>query len=943
MPYAIGQRVASDGELELGLGMVVAIDTRSLSVLFPAVDEQRSYRLPDPPLTRIIFKIGDRISVGGIRLQVRGHSVDGELLRYQCLDEAGNSQEVRELAIDGQLSLSQPLDRLLLGQIAQPHHYALRARALAAQAQWWQSPLRGLTGARVALVPHQLHIAASGGERLQPRLLLADEVGLGKTIEAGLIIHCQLVRERASRVLIVVPEPLLHQWLVELRRRFNLPFGLVDEARLNEPELFEQQQLLLMAQPLLQQAGVIEAITAAGFDLLVVDEAHHLGWSLEQASPEYLAVAHLAAQIPGVLLLTATPDQHGHAAHFARLRLLDPDRFADYAQFCAEERQFRDVAKLAETLLHEQQLDAATSAALIDRVGERDIVPLLKQLAQGGDEGERARQELLRALIDRHGTSRLMFRNRRAAISGFPGRRFNLHPLPPLASTPPADLPLSQLLTPELWPEAQPLATDPRLQWLLQQLERQWLDDKVLLICASAATAQALHQAVRERLGNIATLFHEGMSIIERDRAAAWFADPEGCGLLICSEIGSEGRNFQFARHLLLFDLPLQPDLLEQRIGRLDRIGQRYQVEIHLPCPTGSSLEVLQQWYHQGFNAFEQTSGCGTALLALCLPELEQALRHPEDERARERLLHLSREQHKRLASELEQGRDRLLELHSNGQGQGERLATAISAVDDDETLPALFQAMADGLGIHCEPLDTATYHLRQGSDQALVLPGIDDDGITLTFDRQLALAREEVQLMSFDHPLVRDLFELLTSSHHGNATVARLANPRLPTGTWLLDLQLVIRAQAPASSQIGRFLPPTTVRLLLDAQGRDLSANVALDKLAAQWRPLEARLVRALLKAHGSAVSALVQQAPAIASARCAAIIDAACQQMESTLCSEIDRLEALSAVNPAVRPSEMTALRQQRQLLREALPRAEVQVDSLCLMVVGLDPAGR
>jgi ATP-dependent helicase HepA len=223
------------------------------------------------------------------------------------------------------------------------------------------------------------------------------------------------------------------------------------------------------------------------------------------------------------------------------------------------------------------------------------------------------------------------------------------------------------------------------------------------------------------------------------------------------------------------------------------------------------------------------------------------------------------------------------------------------------------------------------------------VLPGIDDDGITLTFDRQLALAREEVQLMSFDHPLVRDLFELLTSSHHGNATVARLANPRLPTGTWLLDLQLVIRAQAPASSQIGRFLPPTTVRLLLDAQGCDLSANVALDKLAAQWRPLEARLVRALLKAHGSAVSALVQQAPAIASARCAAIIDAACQQMESTLCSEIDRLEALSAVNPAVRPSEMAALRQQRQLLREALPRAEVQVDSLCLMVVGLDPAGR
>lgn len=943
MPYAIGQRLASDGELELGLGMVVAIDARSLSVLFPAVDEQRSYRLPDPPLTRIIFKPGDRISVGGISLQVTGQRADGPLLRYLCSDEAGNSHDVRELAIDGQLSLSHPLDRLLLGQTALPHHYALRARTLAAQAGWWQNPLRGLTGARVALVPHQLHIAASGGERLQPRLLLADEVGLGKTIEAGLIIHCQLVRERASRVLVVVPEPLLHQWLVELRRRFNLQFGLVDEGRLNEPELFEQQQLLLMAQPLLLQPGVTAAICAAGFDLLVVDEAHHLGWTPEAASAEYLAVAQLAAVIPGVLLLTATPDQLGHAAHFARLRLLDPDRFADYAQFCAEERQFRDVARLAEALLGEGLPDAATSAALIDMVGERDIVPLLKQLALGGEDGQRARQELLGALIDRHGTSRLMFRNRRAAISGFPGRRFNLHQLPPLASPPPAGLPLAQLLTPELWPDAPPLTADPRLPWLLQQLERQWLDDKVLLICASAATAQALHQAVRERLGNVATLFHEGMSIVERDRAAAWFADPDGCGLLICSEIGSEGRNFQFARHLLLFDLPLQPDLLEQRIGRLDRIGQRHRVEIHLPCPAGSSLHVLQQWYHQGFNAFEQTSGCGSALLALCLPELEQALRQPDDVRLLERLLHHSREQHQRLASELEQGRDRLLELHSNGQGQGDRLATAIAAVDDDETLPALFQAMADGLGIYCEPLDAGTFHLRQGSDQALVLPGIDDDGITITFDRQLALAREEVQLVSYDHPLVRDLFELLTSSHHGNAAVARLANPRLPAGTWLLDMQLVIRTQAPASSQIGRFLPPTAVRLLLDGQGRDLSANVALDKLAAQWRPLEMRLVRALLKAHGAAVSALVQQAPAIANERSTAIIAAARQQMENALCGEIDRLEALSAINPAVRQSEINALRQQRQLLREALARAEVQVDSLCLMVVGLDQPGR
>lgn len=98
---------------------------------------------------------------------------------------------------------------------------------------------------------------------------------------------------------------------------------------------------------------------------------------------------------------------------------------------------------------------------------------------------------------------------------------------------------------------------------------------KVLVICAKAATALQLEQVLREREGIRAAVFHEGMSIIERDRAAAWFAEEDtGAQVLLCSEIGSEGRNFQFASNPVMFDLPFNPDLLEQRIGRLDRIGR---------------------------------------------------------------------------------------------------------------------------------------------------------------------------------------------------------------------------------------------------------------------------------------------------------------------------------------------------------------------------------
>src|SRR5690606_2451823 len=120
-----------------------------------------------------------------------------------------------------------------------------------------------------------------------------------------------------------------------------------------------------------------------------------------------------------------------------------------------------------------------------------------------------------------------------------------------------------------------------------------WLKEhrrqKVLVICADAETAQTLEDYLRLRKGLLTAVFHEGLSLIERDRAAAYFADmEEGAQVLICSEIGSEGRNFQFAHDLVMFDLPLNPDLLEQRIGRLDRIGQTEEVNIHVPYYTDS-------------------------------------------------------------------------------------------------------------------------------------------------------------------------------------------------------------------------------------------------------------------------------------------------------------------------------------------------------------------
>src|SRR5690606_6345439 len=149
------------------------------------------------------------------------------------------------------LSLGDPLKRLLTAQAEPLHRVALRRLALAPLQDVDSSTLLGLCSGRTALLPHQLYIAHADGQEPGPRVLLGDEVGLGKTIEACLILQQQLFTGLASRVLIVVPDSLLHQWLVELLRRFNLRFSILDAERceaqtaVDERNPFESEQLVL--------------------------------------------------------------------------------------------------------------------------------------------------------------------------------------------------------------------------------------------------------------------------------------------------------------------------------------------------------------------------------------------------------------------------------------------------------------------------------------------------------------------------------------------------------------------------------------------------------------------------------------------------------------------------------------------------------------------------
>ena len=916
MSFAIGQRWISETENSLGLGMITDLDFRSVTLHFPATDETRIYAVAQAPLTRIVLNKGEQLHhQAGWQGEVLDVQEMNGLLFYLVKNAQGEDVIVNEKELSPIISFSQAKDRLFSSQIDRSEHFALRYQTLLHQQAQFQSPLRGLRGNRAGLIPHQLHIAQEVGNRVNPRVLLADEVGLGKTIEAGMILQNQLFTEKVQRVLIIVPETLQHQWLVEMLRRFNLHFSLFDEERCEDfaeqaINPFSTESLIICALDWLKaHPNRVQQAIEAEFDCLIVDEAHHLAWSENAPSAAYLLVEQLANAIPSVLLLTATPEQLGLESHFARLRLLDHERFYDYQAFLKEQENYQPVADAVQSLLSEKSLSAVEKNHISDLLNEQDVEPLFKALACHNDEEKQAaRQELIQNLIDRHGTSRILFRNTRQGVKGFPHRVYHQVTIDATEG-------------------------DEKIHWLIDFLKSH-RNEKILVICKTAQTAIQLEQVLREKEAIRSAVFHERMSIIERDRAAAYFADTDnGAQVLLSSSIGSEGRNFQFACHLVLFDLPENPDLLEQCIGRLDRIGQTRDVQIYVPCLSGSAQQDLARWYHEGLNAFEQTCPIGMALFE----QYETLLKVRSENKADfEQLILQTKKQAKALRLSLEKGRDRLLELNSNGGKKAQRLAAEIAQTDNSPQLVDFALNLFDIIGVEQDDLgENSIVIIPTGTMLVPDFPGLKEEGVTVTFDRQLALAREELEFLTWDHPMIRQGIDLIASGDIGKAAMALLVNKQLPAGTLLVELIYMIESQSPKGLQLNRFLPPTPVRLLLDSKGNDLAEQVNFDTLQNKLKPLSKDIANKMVKMARPNIEQLVKLGDHKIIEIAQAQIREASRLADQTLSTELNRLIALKAVNKNIRQAEIDVLEQQRLVSLEELSKASWRLDSLRVIV--------
>ncbi|WP_133179540.1 RNA polymerase-associated protein RapA [Shewanella decolorationis] len=965
MPFALGQRWISDTESELGLGTVVQVEGRMVTVLFPATGENRMFSRNEAPLTRVIYNPGDTVeSHEGWSLAVEELTEkDGLVVYHGIHSETGEKASLRETLLNHNIRFNKPQDRLFAGQIDRLDRFGIRYQCQLLRHQLATSDLLGLQGPRVGLIPHQMWIAHEVGRRYAPRVLLADEVGLGKTIEAGLIIHQQLLTGRAERVLIIVPDTLRHQWLVEMLRRFNLRFSVFDEDRCVEAfadhdNPFYTEQLVICSLELLRKKKRLDQALDADWDLLVVDEAHHLEWTEEAPSRAYQVVEALSEVVPGVLLLTATPDQLGHESHFARLRLLDPDRFYDYDAFLAEENSYKDVAVAAEALAGDGKLSDAAINSLTELLSEKDIAPSIRLIQAEDIDSElqqAARSELLQELLDRHGTGRVLYRNSRASVKGFPKRIFNAYPhaMPEqyltaarvnemMGGRKSLEAKAAQALSPEkLYQEFEDNSAswwkfDPRVDWLIEFLKSH-RSKKVLIIASGADTALSLEEALRTREGIQATVFHEGMSIIERDKAGAYFAQEEGgAQALICSEIGSEGRNFQFASHLVLFDLPLNPDLLEQRIGRLDRIGQKNDIQIHLPYLQDTAQERLLNWYHQGLNAFELTCPSGHVLFSEFAEDLLNVL-VGGDEDELTNLLNHTQSRYKELKHAMEQGRDKLLEINSHGGDKAKAIVERLAQSDQDTKLIGSVIRLWDIIGVDQEDKGENSIILRPSEHMMFpTYPGLHEDGVTVTFDRDTALSRDDIALITQEHPLVQTGLDLITGSDTGTTSVAILKNKALPAGTLFLELIYMADASAPKSSQLYRYLPPTPIRVLLDKNGNDLSAKVDYTSFDKQLSAVNRHIGSKLVTASQPILHPLFAKGEEYAQAAVNELVAQAREKMTSQLTSELDRLESLKAVNPNIREEELEYLRNQMQELSTYLDASQLQLDAIRMVLV-------
>lgn len=885
--FVKGQLWISEYEPNLGLGRIIDIEFRAFEINFINSKIHRKYALKNAPLKRLIFKIGDKIKTESRKEYI----IDNLVEKNGLITYFSKETKILESEITEGLNFDLVEEKLLSGVVCENGVFNLRYEILKFQEKLLSSNLKGFLGSRTQLIPHQIYISNEVASRDNPRVMLADEPGLGKTIEAGMIIHNLLVNEKISRVLILTPQSLVNQWFVEMARKFNLAFNILDEdhqKELSEDENpFDEYQLVISNVEFLANSELHkEFLLECDWDLLVVDEAHRLEVSdeFDEPSNQYELVEELSFISKSLLLLTATPEQKGKETYFANLKLLEPEKFYSFEKFKKEELLYGEISNIISTL---QKKDSLSET-------QKKLLSIYLQTENITEDTEK----LINDLKDRHGTGRVLFRNTRKVMSNFPKRKIFTYPL------------------------SKETKQDPKIEVILKLLKK-YDQEKFLLICESKEKVLQIEKVLKESRGIKTALFHEDLELMARDRNAAYFREENGATILLASEVGSEGRNFQFAHHLILFDLPFNAELVEQRIGRLDRIGQTKDINIHIPYLEKTQEEIIFKIFHEGIGIFESyISGVSNIFFKFAKKILSTKMTDLSE------VIEEIKAYKTKITNEFENGKDLLLDLNSFDQKTANKLILDIQESEKSTQLEEIMNKIFEHFGIDYEEINDDVYVIKP-SDNMLIdhFPHLANDGSTITYNRTIALEREDYKFITPDHPMVTASIDLLLTDETSNTAFGLIKNSNY--NDVLLEIIFILECVAPKKLQITKFLPPVPFRVVVNKNLElkdfsfeyfeqnlvDVNSNSFLSKT-----DVSIDLIKSMITTAKNSLSSDVENK----------IIEAK-EKMRSELLYEISRIEYLKTVNPIISKAEVEFAKKKLAFIENSLSNSNLRVDSI------------
>ncbi|MFX1572518.1 MAG: SNF2-related protein [Promethearchaeota archaeon] len=871
-------------------------------------------------LIHYLFEVNDKIETKqgiGIINSKDFYFKDG-ILSYKLLKQDGKSIQIYESEIYSKYFV--PLEKLLISrEIDPPRNFLIKYWANLFYSYYTSFQIKCITNSRLSLMPHQINVTHRLSEEFFPRVILADEVGLGKTIEAGIYIKEMMARNLAERVLIIVPASLVKQWTFEMSNKFNVDFTIYDGKKIKElrregdyrlAELlknpFYYDNLIICSLQFARNRKYIELLSQISWDIVIFDEAHHLRRYLINSTTgsyretlNYELARKLSANSESMLLLTATPLQLHSFELFSLIELTHPEIFESFSEF----EHFRKNMPFINLII--------TNLNQIERLNNFEVkttVKLLKDLEYVNKKmnneqillklrNEDFKKSIIKNLEEDHTLSNFLIRNRKknvfteellskrivntimvnptkeeleiyneirlylakiyntATSKENVGLGFVITTLQKLLTSSKyaflkslerrleqierykdiflkikendpeyfeleleeesldtetfneieGELSKKQLeknhdifnqekILKEFYNKLKNIPYDSKSEKLLEiisQIYSRNQNEKIIIFTQFVDTLLFLKELLEKQKENyFVETFYGSLDKDQKDQAVNKFRNSKKFSILLSTEIGGEGRNFQFCRILINYDLPWNPMKLEQRIGRLDRIGQESQeIFIYNFFMEGTVETDVVYALIKRINLFEESIGVLEPIIGRIEKDLKNVIFAEDDRKKRTRLNEFYRtlDEEIQRAKEIEMQLDDLMIDKKSFQMVSllDSLASCIDVKLSHNELFLLvnsfFKLESDIYGylekIDSENIDSNLIFKIKIKNILLKNPKYKIfDNYTGTFNLDLAREKEEIDFFALGHPLVNSIIDFcIGDTFKGSFTVLNI------------------------------------------------------------------------------------------------------------------------------------------------------------------------